>query len=76
MKKKTKYFSGEAGVYYSAKWDNLRVLEYEGADIVSVKGKKLKFLGKRYYYWNERFRSRPFKGALTGMEDCLYLGEL
>lgn len=75
--KKTKYFSGPQGVYYRPDQDRLMVLLREGSEIVSVKSKKLKFLGYNYYYWNDtEFRSKPFKGALIGMNGTIYLGEL
>lgn len=77
MKNKTKYFSGPEGVYYRPEKNRLMVLKREGSEIVNIAGNKFKFLGYNYFYWNDdEFRNKPFKGGLIGMEGTIFLGDL
>lgn len=72
---KKNYYGGPDGVFYDTKHDEIFILEYEGVEIMN---RNFEIIGRQYFYHGKNGEGKVYKKrlAVTGMENCVLLGDL
>jgi len=65
-------YNGVGGVFYTPKHDDIFIIEWSGDGIIHNNNTR----SKLYYYWCGVDSDGKVKLVVSGMEDCVKLGDL